>query len=269
MAKQIKTTHARFTQIRYVPALLLAGTAATFAISGLPAMFPGSPIGAVALGVSIEVGTLYAFHSLPRLHGWHRLAVLTVALVAAGLNALGTYGYLTRAHVEHAAQQSVAAEITAESTMIAEIDRRLAPTTSTTEVIKHGKRTTVTAPNKVDPKVTEALESDRAEHLTALTSLRKRQELNEAEIGPARYLANMIGRTADETMQIVIAAFVLTLQPFAIVLLWAANHRPAEKAPPITKTVRKPIRRKVTKTKRPAKLTVANDNVVLFKKPAA
>ena len=48
----------------------------------MPAMFPGSPVGAVALGIAIAVGTLYAFHSLPRLQGWHRIAVLGVALVA-------------------------------------------------------------------------------------------------------------------------------------------------------------------------------------------
>src|SRR5258708_4019754 len=218
MAKKTPTPRLSITQFRYIPALLLAGTAATFAVSGLPAMFPGSPIGAVALGIAIEVGTLYAFHSLPRARGWHKASLLTVALVACALNAVGVYGYLTRAHVEHAATVSVAAEITTEERTVAEIDRRLAPTTSTTEVIKHGKRTTVTAPNKVDSKIVDKLESDRAEHLATLTSLRKRQEMNEAEIGPARYLADLIGKTADRTMELVIAAFVLVLQPFAIVL---------------------------------------------------
>ena len=163
----------------------------------------------------------------------------------AGLNALGTYGYLTRAHVEHAAAQSVPSEIRAQENLISEIDRRLAPTTSTTEAIRHGKRTTVTAPNKVDSKVTEKLESERTDHLATLTSLRKRQEMNEAEIGPARYLANLIGRTADQTMQLVIAAFVLTPQPFAIVLLWAANHREPIRQPAPT-AVRKPVEARKT-----------------------
>src|SRR5712664_1584607 len=98
----MKLTH----RISYIPALLLAATAATFAISGLPAMFPGSPYGAVALGIA--VGTLYAFHVLHRARGWHRVGILAVALVACSLNALGVYGYLTKAHVEHAAAQSVA-----------------------------------------------------------------------------------------------------------------------------------------------------------------
>src|SRR6266853_4954512 len=105
----MKLTH----RISYIPALLLAATAATFAISGLPAMFPGSPYGAVALGIAIEVGTLYAFHVLHRMRGWHRVGILAVAMVACSLNALGVYGYLTRAHVEHAAEQSVASEIKA------------------------------------------------------------------------------------------------------------------------------------------------------------
>jgi hypothetical protein len=275
MAKKTPTPRLSITQFRYIPALLLAGTAATFAVSGLPAMFPGSPIGAVALGIAIEVGTLFAFHTLPRLQGWHRLAVLAVALAAAGLNALGTYGYLTRAHVEHAARQSVTAEITTTESMVAEIDRRLAPTSSTTEIVKHGKRTTVTTPNKVDPKLTERLESERTEHLATLTQLRKRQEMNEAEIGPARYLADLIGKTADQTMELVIAAFVLVLQPFAVLLLWAAR-------PPVETPAVKPAKtvRKTTTTKRvrvgkgralgSSPLRSANDNVVVpFTKPAA
>jgi hypothetical protein len=129
--------------------------------------------------------------------------------------------------------------------------------------VNHGKRTTVTTPNKLDPKLVERLESDRTEHLATLTALRKRQEMNEAEIGPARYLANLIGRSADQTMELVIAASVLVLQPFAIVLLWAANHR--EPVKPVAKPVRRTVRRK-----KPAKLRVANnDNNVVTFKPAA
>src|SRR5258708_40084961 len=104
----MKLTHT----IGYVPALLLATTAAAFAISGLPAMFPGSPYGPVALGVAIEVGTLYAFHVLHRARGWHRVGILAVALVACSLNALGVYGHPTKAHVEPAAPQPVAPDIT-------------------------------------------------------------------------------------------------------------------------------------------------------------
>src|SRR5258708_21283764 len=190
----MKLTHT----IGYVPALLLAATAASFAISGLPAMFPGSPYGAVALGIAIEVGTLYAFHVLHRARGWHRVGILAVALVACGLNALGVYGYLTRAHVEHAAAQSVAAESKAGENTLADIDRRLVPTTSTTEVIKHGKRTKVTTPSKVDP----GLEERRTTTLATLTLLRKKQEMNEAEIGPARYLADLLGTMADKTIEL-------------------------------------------------------------------
>src|SRR5437660_7843983 len=98
--KTLNAPHRTSQFLRYLPALLLAATAATFAISGLPAMFPGSPIGAVALGIAIEVGTLFAFHALPKARGWHKASLLTVALVACALNALGVYGFLTRAHVE-------------------------------------------------------------------------------------------------------------------------------------------------------------------------
>src|SRR5258708_29294420 len=178
--------------IRVVPALLLAATAATFALSGLAAMFPGSPYGAVALGVAIEVGTLYAFHVLHRARGWHRVGILAVALVACSLNALGVYGYLTKAHVEHAAAQSVAPDIKADENLLAELARRLIPTTSTTETVKHGKRVTVTTPSKMDAKEVDRLETQRSTLLGTLTQLPKRSEMNEAEIGPARYLADLI-----------------------------------------------------------------------------
>ncbi len=269
----MKLTH----RISYIPALLLAATAATFAISGLPAMFPGSPYGAVALGIAIEVGTLYAFHVLHRARGWHRVGILAVALVACSLNALGVYGYLTKAHVEHAAAQSVAADIKADENLLAEIDRRLIPTTSTTETVKHGKRVTVTTPSKMDAKEVDRLETQRSTLLGTLTQLRKRAEMNEAEIGPARYLADLIGKSADQTMELVIAAFVLVLQPFAIVLLWAANHSAADQqekttvpakpvARPISKPARKPRNKRQALGRSP--LRTANDNIVSFPRPA-
>jgi hypothetical protein len=166
----------------------------------MPAMFPGSPVGAVALGIAIAVGTLYAFHSLPRLQGWHRIAVLGVALVAP--RRAQCSGHLRLPHKSpcRACSSSVGPQRDPGSRELNQRDRSSARadhlTTSTTEVIRHGKRTTVSAPNKVDSKVTEKLESERTDHLATLTSLRKRQEMNEAEIGPARYLTNLIGRTA-------------------------------------------------------------------------
>jgi hypothetical protein len=102
--------------------------------------------------------------------------------------------------------------------------------------------------------------------------------MNEAEIGPARYLADLIGKTADQTMELVIAAFVLVLQPFAIVLLWAANHSAAdqdEKTKAPVKQIAKPVRKVARKAKRaPRKalgrspLRLANDNIVSFPRPA-
>jgi hypothetical protein len=127
----------------------------------------------------------------------------------------------------------------------------------------------------LDPKQVDKLETERADHLGTLTGLRKRKEMNEAEIGPARYLADLIGKSADQTMELVIAAFVLALQPFAIVLLWAANHHQAEQATPVTKPIIKPVR-KVARKARTAKrkalghlpLLTANDNVLRFPRPA-
>ena len=68
-------------------------------------------------------------------------------------------------------------------------------------------------------------------------------------------------------MELVIAAFVLVLQPFAVLLLWAA--RPPVETPATAKTVRKPVVRKVKrKALGSSPLRIANDNVVAFK-PAA
>src|SRR6266436_5153256 len=72
------------------------------------------------------------------------------------------------------------------------------------------------------------------------------------------------------------AAFVLVLQPFAIVLLWAANHSTADqqektKAPagrPVAKPVaRKPVGKAKRKVVAKPKL-IANDNVLRFPRPA-
>ena len=47
----------------------------------------------------------------------------------------------------------------------------------------------------------------------------------EADLGPVRYLATLLGGTDDQTMRYFILVVALLLDPAAVLLLLAATHR--------------------------------------------
>lgn len=261
-----------------LPALALASVSAYFAVDGMTAMFPGAFWPIIAMGVAIEIGKLFGFHILHRygakMGTFHKVLIATIAIAVMALNAMGVFGYLSRAHIEHAAVQSVATDIAYHERIIADLDRRLTPQTTVIEVARKGKVTKTSAP--VEIKDRAALEIKRSDEMATVAELRRREAMNQAEIGPARYLAELIGGKGtdlDKTMEWVTLAFVLVLDPFAVVLLLAANYAaPAKPAVPAkSKVVRR--RRKAPARKRPVlgrKLAtlhaVANDNVLAFRR---
>jgi hypothetical protein len=88
-----------------VAALSLATCSAAFSISGLTAIFAGAFWPVIGLGVAFEIGKLSAVAWLGQRNVASRaLRGALVALVAVlmALNSIGVYGFLSRAHIEHA-----------------------------------------------------------------------------------------------------------------------------------------------------------------------
>src|SRR5215218_8511082 len=88
-----------------IVALALACVSAAFSIDGLTAIFAGAFWPVIIMGATLEAGKLVAaawltenWHSTPGL-----LRLILVAMVGAlmSLNAVGVFGFLRRAHLDH------------------------------------------------------------------------------------------------------------------------------------------------------------------------
>jgi hypothetical protein len=96
--------HSLVTAATLVAALALATCSAAFSISGLTSIFAGAFWAVIGLGVAFEVGKLSAVAWLGQRNGAAPLRSALAALVAVlmALNSIGVYGFLSRAHIEHA-----------------------------------------------------------------------------------------------------------------------------------------------------------------------
>src|SRR5262245_49456323 len=105
-----------------VAALALATVSAGFSITGMTAVFVGATVPVIGMGVALELGKLSAVAWLGRYGGKPALRAALVVLVAVlmGLNAIGAYGFLAKAHIGHA----IAGE-TAVAGRAAEVDARI------------------------------------------------------------------------------------------------------------------------------------------------
>jgi hypothetical protein len=237
--RQSAITFATFTA-----ALALATCSAYFSIVGLTAIFAGSYWPVVAMGVALEIGKLSAVAWLGRFarDGSRSLVASLVALVAVlmGLNSIGVYGYLSRAHVEHALAGDLAvagraadveARLAVQSGVLADLDRRIAQIDSAVEEsTRRGRsvsamnlagqqrhnRADLVAARQQEAKTLAALQVEKA----AIDGERKSVE---ADNGPVRYLAKLIGAKDTLVMRWFILAVALLLDPAAVVLLLAAT----------------------------------------------
>ncbi|MFY9839208.1 MAG: hypothetical protein WAK55_22580 [Xanthobacteraceae bacterium] len=86
-------------------ALAVAAVSASFSIIGLTAVFTGAFWAVVGMGVAMECAKLSAVGWLGRRYAASRLlksAIVLLVVTLMGLNAIGSYGFLAKAHLEHA-----------------------------------------------------------------------------------------------------------------------------------------------------------------------
>jgi hypothetical protein len=96
----------------FIVALALASVSAAFSIDGLTAIFAGAFWPVITMGAALEAGKLVAaawltehWNSAPPLL---RLVLVAMIGVLMSLNAVGVFGFLTRAHLDHTATVDLA-----------------------------------------------------------------------------------------------------------------------------------------------------------------
>jgi len=123
----------------FIVALALACVSAAFSIDGLTAIFAGAFWPVITMGATLEAGKLVAAAWLAE--NWHsapfllRLILVAMIGVLMSLNAVGVFGFLTRAHLDHMAAVDLAladrtadteARLAIQGQTVADLDRRIA-----------------------------------------------------------------------------------------------------------------------------------------------
>jgi hypothetical protein len=231
----------------FIVALALACVSAAFSIDGLTAIFAGAFWPVITMGAALEAGKLVAaawlteyWHSAPSLL---RLVLVAMIGVLMSLNAVGVFGFLTRAHLDHIAAVDLAladrtadteARLVIQGQTVADLDRRIAQIDAAIEEStrlgrpvgamtisdqKRRDRADIVAARQREAQALAGLQIEKAK----IDAQRRRAE---ADVGPVRYLAELIGTPAtdlERPVRLLTLALVAVLDPMAVALLLAAG----------------------------------------------
>ena len=233
--------------------LMIAGVAAWYSIVGLTAIFAGAVIPIIIMGVVLEIGKLVTaawLHQNWENAVWWMKGYLTSAVfLLMIITSLGIFGFLSKAHLENSISTGGTNELQIEN-----LERQI-------KVQKRSITDSETVLSQLDGIVQTLLEYDRVRGKDGAVAMRESQlgerdaqndiidnaynsietlqlELAplekdklaiEVEVGPLRYIAELIyGDEAsshfDEAVRWVIILLIITFDPLAIVLLLAASQ---------------------------------------------
>ena len=232
-------------------ALVVSGVSAYFSIIGLTTLFASAFIPVVIMGASLEVGKLITTSWLYRNWNncpWLLKSYLSVAvLVLMFITSMGTFGFLSRAHIEQQLNIStgdadkvsiIESQIENKNSIIADYDKQLQQIDDALSKITEKGRgeSSLQAADKQRKTRNELVAKKNAELGSVATlkeevvRLRSTIRKVEAEVGPLKYIAEAIygGRDTtvdlDRAVRMVIILLVAVFDPLAVVLLIAANH---------------------------------------------
>jgi hypothetical protein len=225
----------------YSSALALAGVSAWYSIIGMTSIFVGSFWPVIATGIALELGKLSAVAALPTLQ-WGPLKAALIVLVAVlmGLNAVGCYGFLAKAHVEHAVAGDVTAagrfadidaRLAVQTALVSDLDRRIAQIDAAVEKATSKGRTAAAMALAGDQRRTRSdLVAQRTTEARTLAGLKVERakadgerQLVEADLGPVRYLETLLGAGDQDVLRYFILVVAMLLDPAAVLLLLAAT----------------------------------------------
>ena len=231
--------------------LLLSATAAYYSIIGLLAIFPGAVLPITLMGSSLEFAKLIAASWLYR--NWSiapkviKTYFVFAILILMFITSLGTFGYLSKVHLETgAAVADNSVEIARIESQIQNEERKLNNAQNSISILNKlvEESKDPAAANRIrvrqksdiatlNSQIDES--SSRVESLRLkLAPLKVENLKTEAEVGPLKYIAELIyGADASEhfnsAVRFVIILIVLVFDPLAVLLLIAANISYANK----------------------------------------
>ena len=224
--------------------MLLSTISAFYSIAGLATLFSGAFWAIVVLGITLEickvssVGWLSSHWNIAPLS--LKMYLIPAVLILMLITSMGTFGYLSKAHLAQSAQikqsqfqiepleyQFKLEQIKLKNaqTSLDTLDR-FANTSKTEDSVFIRSRQKEER-QRIDNQISESTE--KLEALNAnLLPLRNAQQAAEAEVGPLKYISELLyGKNAanhfDDAVRAVIILIVMVFDPLAIILLIAAN----------------------------------------------
>src|SRR6056300_720264 len=235
------------TILTFLSAISISVIAAGYSIIGLATLFAGAVIPIIAMGSALEVGKLVAASWLynnwnsdvPRLLKAYLFAAIIVLIF---ITSMGIFGFLSKAHLDQVKPTSgnnikielLNNQINQQQLIIDrsqktldQLDKALEVYIEKEYVTRGLKERAEEERNTLNTAINNA--SDKIAELTnQKASLSLEQDKIEAEVGPIKYVAELIyGENAqdnfDKAVRIVILILIFVFDPLAVLLLIAAN----------------------------------------------
>ena len=230
-------------------ALTLSGVSGFYSVYGLTAIFAGAFYPVLFMGGTLEFAKLVTaswlynnWNICPRILKYY-LTVIVIVLMF--ITSMGTFGFLSKAHIEQTLKlnnedatqvEILSSKINYEKQYIEDFNKQISQIDNAlNKLTETGKAQSSLKAANQERKNRDNLILKKEEHvknLSTLTSDRGRAEGNikkiEAEVGPIKYLAELIYGQADKdqlekAVRAVIILIVLVFDPLAVSLLIAAN----------------------------------------------
>lgn len=232
-----------------VSALAISVVAGYFSILGLTAIFSGAFWPVIIMGSVLEIGKLVTASWLYR--NWHLVTGIVKAYLTASvillmfITSMGIFGFLSKAHIEQqlaadggdqAQVEILDSKIQYQQELIDDVDKQISQIDDNiTKMTEKGQTKSSLAAITQQRKSRDGLVSKKDALITTMTSLKtdkitvetKIKQI-EAEVGPIKYIANLIYDQTDtnqleKAVKFVIIMLVIVFDPLAVVLLIAAN----------------------------------------------
>jgi len=250
LVKQINNTMFLII-ITFLSAISISIIAAGYSIIGLATLFAGAAVPIIAMGTALEIGKLIAASWL--YNNWRssfvpvslKTYLFSAVVVLVFITSMGIFGFLSKAHLEQVQPttgneikiNSINTQLSQQETIINRAEKTLAQLDKSIEVYLNNEYATRgLKERKKQEEERNTLQStintatDKIVELqTQKANLQLQQDKIEAEVGPIKYVAELIyGKESakshfDEAVRIVILILIFVFDPLAVLLLIAAN----------------------------------------------
>jgi peptidoglycan hydrolase CwlO-like protein len=238
------------TILTFISAISISIIAAGYSIIGLATLFAGAAMPIIAMGSALEIGKLVAASWL--YNNWSSTMVpkalkaylFTAIIVLVFITSMGIFGFLSKAHLDQVQPttgntikiKTIDNQIVRQQNIIDRSEKTLTQLDKSIEVFLNNdfasrglkeRQKQEEERNQLNTAIKSA--SDEISKLSnEKATLQLAQDKIEAEVGPIKYIAELIyGKDAqnyfDEAVRIVILILIFVFDPLAVLLLIAAN----------------------------------------------